>query len=88
MAANSITTVLLLTIGGIGMWRGLGELEKVEKYAIALNLGMIAALLAGLGIYNFQLAAGGVWQLPPISSSINFHDLRVLLGLFNCCTGF
>lgn len=63
------------------MWRGLGELEKVEKYAIALNLGMIGALLAGLGIYNFQLASGRLWELPRISSAINFHDLRMLLGL-------
>ncbi|WP_035237754.1 hypothetical protein [Desulfobacter vibrioformis] len=87
-AANGITTALLVTIGGIGMWRGLDELEKVEKYAIALNLGMIGALLAGLGIYNFQRAAGGLWELPGISSAINFHDLRVLLGLLIVVQGF
>jgi di/tricarboxylate transporter len=34
--ADVITTVLLLTIGGIGMWRGLKELGAVEKYAVAL----------------------------------------------------
>ena len=88
IAANSVTTALLVTIGGVGMWRGLGELEKIEKYAIALNLGMIGALLAGLGIYNCQLAAGGLWEFPRISSSINFHDLRVLLGLLIVVQGF
>ena len=45
-AAHCITTGLLLVIGGIGIWRGLGMLERLEKYAVALNLGMIAALLA------------------------------------------
>lgn len=86
--ANGITTALLVTIGGIGMWRGLDELEMVEKYAVALNLGMIGALLAGLCIYNIQLAAGGLWELPRISSAINFHDLRVLLGLLIVVQGF
>jgi hypothetical protein len=87
-AANGITTVLLLTIGGIGMWRGLGKLESVEKYAISLNLGMIGALLVGLTIYNVQLVLGGNWVLPPISSSIDLHDLRVLLGLLIVVQGF
>nr|WP_319493737.1 hypothetical protein [uncultured Desulfobacter sp.] len=86
--ANCVTTALLVVIGGIGMWRGLDELEKVEKYAIALNLGMIGALLASLGFYNAQLAAGGLWALPRISSIINFHDLRVLLGLLIVVQGF
>nr|WP_319395326.1 hypothetical protein [uncultured Desulfobacter sp.] len=86
--ANWITTALLVTIGGIGMWRGLYELERVEKYAVALNLGMIGALLAGLCIYNVQLAAGGQWELPRISSAVNFHDLRVLLGLLIVVQGF
>ena len=87
-AANGITTVLLLTIGEIGMWRGLGKLESVEKYAISLNLGMIGALLVGLTIYNVQRVLGGNWVLPPISSSIDFHDLRVLLGLLIVVQGF
>ncbi|WP_320044920.1 hypothetical protein [uncultured Desulfobacter sp.] len=86
--ANCVTTALLVAIGAIGMWRGLDELEKVEKYAIALNLGMIGALLAGLAIYNVKLAADGLWELPQISSAINFHDLRVLLGLLIVVQGF
>ena len=61
------------------MWRGLGMLEGIEKYAIALNLGMIGALLFGLTIYNVNLLIGGDWALPDISSSIDFHDMRVLL---------
>jgi hypothetical protein len=67
--------------GGIGMWRGLKELEAVEKYAVAFNLGMIGALLVSLAIYNVHMVLGGTWALPSISSVIDFHDLRVLLGL-------
>jgi hypothetical protein len=86
--ANGITTLLLLAIGGIGMWRGLKELEAVEKYAVALNLGMIGALLFGLAVYNVRLLLDGKWELPSISSVIDFHDLRVLLGLLIVVQGF
>jgi hypothetical protein len=88
LAANCITTLLLLAIGGIGMWRGLKKLEAVEKYAVAFNLGMIGALLLSLVIYNVHMALGGTWALPSISSVIDFHDLRVLLGLLIVVQGF
>jgi hypothetical protein len=88
VAANAITTALLLTIGGIGMWRGLKELEAVEEYAVALNLGMIGALLVSLAIFNVRLVLGGQWALPSISSDINLHDVRVLLGLLIVVQGF
>jgi hypothetical protein len=88
VAANGITTLLLLAIGGIGMWRGLKELEAVEKYAVAFNLGMIGALLVSLAIYNVRMVLGGTWALPSISSVIDIHDLRVLLGLLIVVQGF
>ncbi len=86
--AHSITTALLLLITGIGMWKGLGMLEGLEKYAVALNLGMICALLVGLAIYNMTLLSDGTWTLPDISSTIELNDLRVLLGLLIVVQGF
>jgi hypothetical protein len=88
LVARAVTTGLLLLIGGIGIWRGLDELEKVEKYAVSLNLGVIAALLVGLAVYNIQHVVGGTWALPDISSDIDLHDLRVLLGLLIVVQGF
>jgi hypothetical protein len=88
LAAHGITTGLLLIIGAIGMWRGLGMLEGLEKYAIALNLGMIGALLVGLAVYNAGLMVNGNWALPAISSQIDFHDARILLGLLIVVQGF
>ena len=64
MYANVITSSLLILIGGIGVWRGLGELEKVETYAVSLNLGMIVGLLFALLVYNIQLLSGVEWPLP------------------------
>jgi len=88
LAARLVTTALLALIGGIGVWRGLEELEMVEKYSVSLNLGMIAALLAGLLVYNIKALSSGRWQLPAIASTIDFHDLRVLLGLLIVVQGF
>lgn len=88
VTANLITTGLLLLIGGIGMWRGLRLLERVEKYAISLNLGMIGALLVGLIVYNLHLVLGGIWTLPSLSPDIGFNDMRVVLGLLIVVQGF
>lgn len=88
VSMNLITTALLVAIGGIGMWKGLDMLEGVEKYAIALNLGMIGALLVALIYYNGQLAVGGEWALADVSSEINFQDVRILLGMLIVVQGF
>jgi len=53
-----------------------------------MNLGMIGALLVGLVLYNVNLAVGGEWNLPDISSTIDLHDARVLLGLLIVVQGF
>jgi hypothetical protein len=88
MAANVITTALLSTIGVIGIVRGLDRLEAVEKYAISLNLGAIAALLIALAIHNLQLVAAGDWALPVLETHIGVADIRVLLGLLIVVQGF
>jgi hypothetical protein len=87
-AAHCVTTSLLAIIGGVGMWRGLGMLENLEKYTVALNLGMIGALLVALAVYNAQLALGGTWKLPAVESNVSWHDMRVLLGLLIVVQGF
>lgn len=86
--SNVITTIILLFIGGVGMWRGLSQLEKIESYAVSLNLGMIAGLLFALTVYNIKLISSGNWHLPELDSTIDLHDLRVLLGLLIVVQGF
>ncbi len=86
--AHVITSTLLLLIGGIGIWRGLDELESVEKFAVSLNLGMICALLVGLSVYNINLLTSGNWALPDVSNQIDLKDVRILLGLLIVVQGF
>lgn len=85
---HALTTALIVAIGVVGMWRGLDLLEGIEKYAVALNLGMIGALLVALAVFNGTLVAEGRWQLPAVSSNVDFNDLRVLLGLLIVVQGF
>lgn len=86
--AHGISSLLLVCIGVIGMWRELGVLELLEKYAVSVNLSMIGALLVGLLWYNVGLLNSGNWVLPAISSDIDFGDVRVLLGLLIVVQGF
>ncbi len=83
-----LTTSLLILIGSIGLWKGLAVLESMEKYAVALNLGMIGALLIALTIHNLQLFGAGNWHLPNVESKVDFNDMRVLLGLLIVVQGF
>ena len=86
--AHVVTTCLLVLICGVGMWRGLELLEGMEKYAVASNLGMIAALLVALVAYNGQLLVAGEWKVSPVPSEIDLQDFRVLLGLLIVVQGF
>lgn len=88
LGQNLISSVLLITISGVGMWRGLDELGGIEKYAVSLNLGMIGALLVALTIYNIGLWDSGSWALADISSDVGLDDLQVLLGLLIVVQGF
>lgn len=88
LIADLITTGLLMLICGIGAWRGLDILEGLERYAVALNLGMIGALVVALLVHNATLGANGNWALPSLDSHIDLRDLRVLLGLLIVVQGF
>lgn len=85
---NLISSALILTICGLGIWKGLDELGEFEKYAVSLNLGMIGALLVALAAYNIGLLQSGDWVLPDVASDIDLSDLRVLLGLLIVVQGF
>ncbi len=86
--AHSCATGLLVVIGTVGIWRGLGELELVERYAVSLNLGVIAALLIALVVFNLRLVLTGHWTLAQLSPGIDLHGMRVVLGLLIVVQGF
>jgi len=86
--ANSITTAILAALGMLGLLKGLGVVERVEKYTVGVNLAVIAALLAGLFWYNGAALASGTWKLAPATTDFNLHTIQVLLGLLIVVQGF
>ncbi|MBI1216525.1 MAG: hypothetical protein GC185_12000 [Alphaproteobacteria bacterium] len=88
LAAKCITTAILLAIGGTGFWRGLGIVERIEKYTVGANLAVIFALLAGLVWYNAALALHGQWALAVTHPVFDARTLRVILGVLIVVQGF
>jgi hypothetical protein len=86
--ANAITTAILALLGGLGFFKGLGSVEGIEKYAVGINLAVIAGLLGGLVWYNGQALFADNWQLEPPSKPFDFHTVQVLLGMLIVVQGF
>lgn len=83
-----VASALVVLIGGFGIWRGLGILERLEEGAVDTKLGVIAALLIGLAVYNVAQGVGGDWSLPTVSSTWDLTTVRQLLGAFLVVQGF
>lgn len=87
--AKAITTAILVAIGSLGFFRGLGSVERVEKYAVGINLAVIGGLLGGLLWYNGQAVATDSWHLGQgIGKPFTLHSVQVLLGLLIVVQGF
>lgn len=88
LVARAITTCILAGIGGIGAWRGLRGIQRVETYAVSLNLAVIFGLLIGLGWFNAGHVMQGTWHLAQLPHKMDLQDLRVILGLLIVVQGF
>ena len=89
LTAKIIASSILAGLTLVGATFGLGLLEKLDRFAIALNLGVIAAILVGLVVHNVHLVNTGGWQLPAgPSGSQPVHTTRVLMGLLIVVQGF
>jgi hypothetical protein len=51
---RTLTTVIIVFIATAGFLRGLGGLEKLEAYSMSLQLSIVAALLIGIFIYDYN----------------------------------
>jgi hypothetical protein len=88
LAGKGLTTGVLLAIGLQGFLRGLHGLENIEEYAVGLKLAVIAAVLAALASFNLRLAAGGIWHLPHLTTTIGWTSITTVLGLLIVVQGF
>lgn len=88
IAAKAFSSSILVGISVVGITHGLSSMEKLEKYAISLNLGMICALLVALFCHNVGLLQSGSWHLPVAPEAFSTTDFRIILGLLIVVQGF
>jgi len=51
---RTLTTIIIVFIAMTGFLRGLGGLEKLEAFAMSIQLSIVAALLIGVMVYDFH----------------------------------
>ena len=51
---RTLTTIIIIFIATTGFIRGLGGLEKLEAYSMSLQLSIVAALLTGIFVYDYN----------------------------------
>jgi hypothetical protein len=51
---RTLTTIIIVFIATAGFLRGLGGLEKLEAYSMSLQLSIVAALLIGIFVYDYN----------------------------------
>jgi hypothetical protein len=51
---RTLTTTIIVFIAATGFFRGLGGLEKLEAYSMSLQLSIVAALLIGIFVYDYN----------------------------------
>lgn len=78
-----LTTFLLAFIGVSGFFRGLGFLEFLEKYSVAVKLSVICAFTVGLLLWDAESP-----KFHPEAESFSFETLQILAGLLLIVQGF
>ena len=87
-AERWLTTIIIIFISGVGYWRGLGGLEKLEAVSMSVQLSIVFALLLGLASYSYLFYTSG--------ESLNFDypqrdlstQIRILAGALLVVQGF
>ncbi|TNF97695.1 MAG: hypothetical protein EP297_10090 [Gammaproteobacteria bacterium] len=51
---RTLTTIIIVFIATTGFLRGLGGLEKLEAFAMSIQLSIVAALLIGVSVYGYN----------------------------------
>lgn len=81
-------TIVIASVGLIGVGGGLRALEKLEIGAVGLKLSVIGGLFVTLLFADGTALAGGNLVLDAPSHAQGFDEFRVLLGLIILVQGF
>ncbi|MCY3860122.1 MAG: hypothetical protein OXG25_14565 [Gammaproteobacteria bacterium] len=82
-----VTTSIIVFIGLVGYLKGLSGLEKLEMFAMTLQLAVLSALIVGLLVYSVTAFEDGVTVVANESNSVN-TKVRMLAGVLLIVQGF
>lgn len=84
-AAKWIVTGLLAAMGSLGYWRGFHAVEGTEIFAVSIKLGVIAALVSAVAVFD---AVTPHHELKPAADGMSLAHIPALLGLLIVVQGF
>lgn len=85
LVANGMVTAIILGIVALTFSGNIRKIEHAAHASVSLKIGIIAGLLAGLGIWWMQ-HRGHIASLPP--TRISLASIPMLLGLLIAVQGF
>ena len=85
--AHWIAIALVAALAVLGWSGGAARIARLERYATALNLGVIAGFIVALAVHDAGLATAGESVMPP-AGTFGAGSLPVLLGLLIVVQGF
>jgi len=89
LMADWVATAIIAVICAVGSTKGLAGVQRAEKFTVSANLAAIAALLASLAIFGFDLPPGYGWITEVgVAPSLDWGTVRFLMGLLIIVQGF
>ena len=83
-----LTTIIIIFIATTGYFRGLGGLEKLEAYSMSLQLSIVAALLIGILVYDYNFVQSGEELIFEVKGRDWFTKICILSGILLVVQGF
>ena len=83
-----LTSTIIIFIATTGFFRGLGGLEKLEAYSMSLQLSIVAALLIGIFVYDFNFSQSGAELIFEVKGREWVTKRCILSGILLVVQGF
>ncbi len=85
---RSLTTIIIVFIATAGFMRGLGGLEKLEAYSMSLQLSIVAALLIGIFVYDYNFMQSERLLIFDVQDRSWIIKVYMLFGILLVVQGF
>lgn len=82
-----LTTVIIISIAGVGYFRGLRGLERLEFFSVNIQIPVIVSLIAGLCFFEFGLLSGKEIHFDYPKREM-FTQFQMLAGVLLIVQGF